>query len=230
MEGSAVLDDDVFGGDEEVFDSAVEEEEVHDCAGEVEAELGGEPFVLSEDHFSQGHPVDELLGDEDGVGFIDALLFLLQLLLIPAQPAVVDVQFGLGLFVLGLLEFFEVLRFIVEIPFKLLDVMGQLLPLILFQGLVVYLCSFLGQFLDDLGHVVQRFVAVLVALPYLLQFLKHFLPFLLVCFFQLEVGQSLLHEVSGLSDQVRQVLILDLNIRQELVYTLYLFIHIPPFI
>lgn len=58
MECSGVLDDDVFGRDEEIFDASVQEEEVHDCAREIEAELRGESLILFKDHFSQGHAMD----------------------------------------------------------------------------------------------------------------------------------------------------------------------------
>lgn len=121
----------------------MQEEEVHDCTGQVKAELGGESFVLFQDHLAQGDAMNELFGDVNGVGFVDPLLFLFQLLLVIDESAIVNIHFGLSLFMLCLLNLFKVLSFGVEVSLELFNVMCQFILLILLQLLVVYLCVFI---------------------------------------------------------------------------------------
>lgn len=158
----------------------MQEEEVHECTRQVEAELRGQSFVLFEDHLTQGHAVNEPFCDVKNVGLVYALLFLFQLLLVLAEIAVVDIHLGLSLTMLCLKEFLEVLSFVVEIPLKLLNIMRQFLLLVFLQLLVIYPRALAGQFLYIFDDVIERLVAVLVLLAYLLQLINHFLSLFLV--------------------------------------------------
>jgi hypothetical protein len=83
VEGTALLYDDVFSGQEEVLHSTVQKDEIQEGLRQIQAEVRSESFILGDDHLSEGDSSHVLLGEEEYVRLVDRLLLLLQLLLLP---------------------------------------------------------------------------------------------------------------------------------------------------
>jgi hypothetical protein len=80
MEGTAFLDDDVFSGKEQIFDTTMQHHEIHKCLDKIQTKIWSKSFILAYDHLSERHSSNVQLGEEECIGLIDHLLLVLQLL------------------------------------------------------------------------------------------------------------------------------------------------------